>query len=71
MIDLSAILEQHERSEKLARRKLFPAIRVTGFDEVDQEAAALCDAIDGVEPRAVSRATVRREDMSCTHRLEW
>lgn len=46
MIDLSAILEQHQRAESLARRKLHPAIRVIGFDEADQEAAALCEAID-------------------------
>ncbi|KIX04917.1 uncharacterized protein Z518_05788 [Rhinocladiella mackenziei CBS 650.93] len=46
-IDLFAILTQHQRNEKMAKRKLQPAIRVTGTADIDQEAAALCDAIDG------------------------
>jgi hypothetical protein len=46
MIDLAAILEQHKRSESLRKRKLYPAIRITGFDVADEDAAALCDAID-------------------------
>lgn len=49
MIDLAAILEQHKRSEVLAKRKLLPAIRITGFDPADEDAAALCDAVDAVD----------------------
>jgi len=69
MIDLTAILAQHQRTERAANRKIQPAIRVTGFDDVDQEAAALCEAIDGTnalpEPSACSRVS------SYTRRLDW
>ena len=69
MIDLTAILAQHQRTERAANRKVQPTIRVTGFDDVDQEAAALCEAIDGTnalpEPSACSRVS------SYTRRLEW
>ncbi|EXJ86090.1 hypothetical protein A1O1_06459 [Capronia coronata CBS 617.96] len=48
-IDLFAILAQHERNEKLAKKKLQPAIRITSSAEIDEEAAAICDAIDGMD----------------------
>lgn len=73
MIDLTAILEQHRRGEVSAKRKLHPAIRVTGFDEADKEAAALCDAID----EAAARTMTAPEMISCTRvssfarRLDW
>lgn len=46
-IDLFAILSQHQRSEKLSKKRLQPAIRVTGDASIDTEAAELCDALDG------------------------
>ncbi|KIV78832.1 hypothetical protein PV11_06442 [Exophiala sideris] len=46
-IDLFAILAQHQRNERMAKRKLQPAIRVTGTANIDEEAAALCDVLDG------------------------
>lgn len=46
-IDLFAILAQHQRNEKMAMKKLQPAIRVTGTADIDEEAAALCDVLDG------------------------
>lgn len=47
-IDLFAILAQHQRNEKLAKKKLQPAIRVSAMADIDEEAAAVCDAIDGM-----------------------
>ena len=47
-IDLFAILAQHQRNEKLAKRKLQPAVQVTGTADIDKEAEALCDALDSV-----------------------
>lgn len=32
----------------MAKRKLQPAIRVTGMADIDTEAEALCDALDDV-----------------------
>ncbi|KAI1616310.1 iron-sulfur cluster-binding protein [Exophiala viscosa] len=46
-IDLFAILAQHQRNEKMAKKKLQPAIRVTGLADIDEEATALCDVLDG------------------------
>ncbi|KEF57205.1 uncharacterized protein A1O9_07395 [Exophiala aquamarina CBS 119918] len=46
-IDLFAILSQHQRSENLSKRRLQPAIRLTGTGDSDNEAAALCDTLDG------------------------
>lgn len=46
-IDLFAILSQHQRSERISKRRLQPAIRVTSNANVDAEAEALCDALDG------------------------
>ena len=69
MIDLSAVLTRHQRLESRAKRKLQPAIQVTGHDQVDQEAAALCDAIDASpteEPEMESCCKVR----SWTQRME-
>ncbi|KAK5051410.1 hypothetical protein LTR84_003062 [Exophiala bonariae] len=46
-IDLFAILSQHQRSERLSKKRLQPAIRVTGAGFIDTEAADLCDVLDG------------------------
>ncbi|KAK5327605.1 hypothetical protein LTR93_002990 [Exophiala xenobiotica] len=46
-IDLFAILTQHQLNEKMANKKLQPAIRITGTAEIDAEAEAVCDALDG------------------------
>lgn len=46
-IDLFAILSQHQRSENLSKKRLQPAIRVTGGGAIDTEAADLCDVLDG------------------------
>ena len=45
MIQLSAILSQHQRKEKLAKRKLQPTIRFIGTSNLDHEAEAICDAL--------------------------
>ena len=71
MIELSAILEQHQRSETLAKRKLFPAIRVTGFTEADQDAAALCDAVDDFSRDQVSDIATCARIPSFSRRLQW
>ena len=69
-IDLAAILAQHQRAEAKEKRKLQPAIRVTGHAEVDQEAAALCDAIDGAVER-LPEVPVCTRVTSWTRRMEW
>ncbi|KAL2400148.1 hypothetical protein ABEF93_005805 [Exophiala dermatitidis] len=68
-IDLFAILVQHQRNETLARRKLQPATRITGTADIDEEAAAICDAVDEMD-----NATTfgRCSNMSSSsHKLEW
>ncbi|KAH0843133.1 hypothetical protein AYO21_03424 [Fonsecaea monophora] len=68
-IDLFAILAQHQRNEKMAKRKLQPAIRVTGTAEIDTEAEALCDALDGVADSPSLEKCSRISSLSQT--LEW
>ncbi|KIW31524.1 uncharacterized protein PV07_03168 [Cladophialophora immunda] len=68
-IDLFAILAQHQRNEKMAKRKLQPAIRVTGTADIDTEAEALCDALEGVA-NSPSLETCSRIS-SLTQTLEW
>jgi len=68
-IDLTAILVQHQRSEKMAKRKLQPTIRITGMTEVDDEASALCDAIDGAVDLPQLEACSKLS--SFARKLEW
>jgi thiamine monophosphate kinase len=68
-IDLFAILAQHQRNEKLAKKKLQPAIRVTAMADIDEEAVALCDAIDGMaESPALEKCS---RTSSSRQTLEW
>ncbi|KIW13214.1 hypothetical protein PV08_08401 [Exophiala spinifera] len=69
-IDLFAILAQHQRSEKMAKKKLQPAIRVTGTTDVDAEAEALCDILDGVSDNSPSLEKFSRKS-SFPQLLEW
>lgn len=68
-IDLFAILAQHQRCEMMAKKKLQPAIRVTGTAEIDTEAEALCDALDGVSESPSLERFSRRS--SFPQLLEW
>lgn len=68
-IDLFAILAQHQRSEKMAKKKLQPAIRVTGTAEIDTEAEALCDILDGVSDSPSLEKFSRKS--SFPQLLEW
>lgn len=68
-IDLFAILAQHQRTEKLAKRKLQPAIRVTGIASNDTEAEALCDALDDVADAPALNQCSRIS--SFPHAVEW
>ncbi|KAJ9609878.1 hypothetical protein H2200_006207 [Cladophialophora chaetospira] len=68
-IDLFAILAQHQRSEKLAKRKVQPAIRLTGTADIDAEAEALCDALDGVADSPTLEKCSRK--LSFPHTVEW
>lgn len=68
-IDLFAILAQHQRSEKMARRKLQPAIRVTATLDIDTAAAALCDALDGMGDSPSLEKCARTSSIPQT--LEW
>ena len=68
-IDLFAILAQHQRTEKMAKKKLQPAIQVTGTTDVDIEAEALCDALDGIAPKPSS--ALSRRASSWPDEFEW
>ncbi|OAP54419.1 hypothetical protein AYL99_11520 [Fonsecaea erecta] len=68
-IDLFAILAQHQRSERMAKRKLQPAIRVTGTADIDTEAEALCEALDGVADSPTLEKCSRVSSFPQT--LEW
>lgn len=70
-IDLDAILAQHQRSEKQAQRKLQPAIRVTGFEFADTEAAELCDAIDALAENQGTDMPPCAKVSSFAQRLDW
>jgi hypothetical protein len=66
---LFAILARHQRTEKMAKRKLQPAIRVTGTAEIDTEAEAICDALDaGVESPLLEKCS---RVPSSAHSVEW
>jgi nitrite reductase/ring-hydroxylating ferredoxin subunit len=68
-IDLFAILAQHQRSEKMAKRKVQPAIRVTSTADIDTEAEALCDALDGAADTPALETCSRMS--SFPHTVEW
>jgi hypothetical protein len=74
MIDVAAILEKHKRSESSKKRKLHPAIRITGFDLADEDAVALCDAVDAA---AMGSRAADTETTPCSlatsfsRRLDW
>jgi hypothetical protein len=68
-IDLFAILTQHQRNEKLAKKKLQPAIRVTSTADIDMEAEALCDALDGATETPSLEKCSRMSSFPQT--LEW
>ena len=64
-----AILAQHQRNEKLAKRKLQPAIRVTGTADIDAEAEALCDALDDVAGSTTLEKCSQKPNFP--HAVEW
>ncbi|KIV88954.1 hypothetical protein PV10_08579 [Exophiala mesophila] len=70
-IDLLAILTQHQRSEKLAKRKLQPTIRVTGESDIDREAEAICDALDRVEEAPAIDGSLKLPKMGKMGLIDW
>lgn len=40
-------IDHHRRLERVAGRKINAAVRVTGHDDIDEEAEALCNALSG------------------------
>lgn len=68
-IDLFAILSQHQRSEKLSKKRLQPAIRLTGSAGIDTEAEAICDVLDGGGEAPALEKCSRVSSLSRT--LDW
>jgi hypothetical protein len=69
MVDLSAVLAQHQRTEKAARRKLRPAIRITGSDAVDMEAEAISEALDSATAEETGPPCIRVPSFPA--RMDW
>jgi hypothetical protein len=66
--DLEAVLEGHLLQEQKARKKQQPAVRVSGFEVDDVDAADLCDAVDNAA-RDMVDSCVATEELA--GRLQW